>query len=313
MGQYKIREYHFGDEEKISNLLDKFTPHKRDMKFWVWINQILPIKKNIIVVGEYNGEIVGHYAISPQHINFFGETLNSGIGIHAFVHPEHRKNMIIFQITKKAFDLAKDRELDFIYGFPNKNFRLISERIDKWKKIDLFKSFEKEIYIKNKIHYDTIEVRPDNIFLLYSLLDKNTKNDFISISKNINYYLHRYILHPHKLYINLFLYKNDKLVGFVVYKIYENSKIHIIDYILSENMTYDNLISFTENSFVKKVSLWPSTKEELFILQKKNYNPIGFETYFGVKFINENLSQRIKNKILEKQNWILKMGDSDAF
>ena len=128
-----IRYYNPGDGKKISDLFTKNTTLLRDDKFWIWINRIL-CSDSIVAVAEKNNEIVAHYAFIPRNIIVGNEILKSGIGLHAVVSPDVRNSLSIFQISNLVYDKARKDGYDLIYGFPNTNYRLIQEKIER--KID---------------------------------------------------------------------------------------------------------------------------------------------------------------------------------
>ena len=126
--EINIRPYSRGDAKQIFGLFQKYTKYKRDASFWTWMNRIL--SDSIVVVAEEEGNIIGHYAILPRTcVLNNGLELKAGLGVHAFVAPDRRNEISIFSISSLAYKLAKEKGIDFVYGFPNQNYRLIQEKI----------------------------------------------------------------------------------------------------------------------------------------------------------------------------------------
>lgn len=75
-----VRLYESGDADGINAMFMKYLPYLRDRAFWLWINRI--IGESISVVAEYQGKIVGHYAVVPRTINFNGHKIKSAVNDH---------------------------------------------------------------------------------------------------------------------------------------------------------------------------------------------------------------------------------------
>jgi len=315
----KVREYISGDSEKISSFFTEQTPYLRDSTFWIWINRMISDEKSIIIVAEFENKIIGHYAIIPQQVNVFGKTYSAAFAIHAFIHPDFRKSFLIFQITKKMYKVAKEHGIDFLYGFPNENFRDIQIKADKWKQVSLFNSLEKDstTFIDTNFSIIPIEDNYKDIYFLSEILDATTEKNNIYIQKSLNYYVNRYIRHPQKLYQNFFIVQNDQRVGFICLKIYDNgqSKIgHLIDYILIEDISFQDIIQTIENYFhdkVSKLSVWKFSEDTRKILLNNNFKENGLQTFLGVKMLTNN--EELESTLVDFSNWNLCMGDSDAF
>jgi hypothetical protein len=317
-----IREYKVGDAMKIYTLFSSHTHYKRDAPFWVWINRLISDDRSIIVVAEVDGVIVGHYAIVPRVCKLSAEVeLRCGLGIHAFVAPDYRKMVTIFSITKLAYKIASLKGYDFIYGFPNPNFRLLQEKIEGWTQISTFNAFVKQLKIPDntQLLLEWELVHPNNFdqyFLINELLEISDKKA-IHFTKTLPYIINRYVNHPQKLYQNWLLSKDGKLVGLIVTKkiFYDKKRVHIIDYLLKDDsylsdMLVDFETKFSSNSDV--AILWPDSKEFSDLIIKKGYEQIGFDTFFGVKILSQK-AIAIREELTKFSNWSLNMGDSDAF
>lgn len=313
----KIREYINSDRDKICQLLSEFTEYKRDREFWVWINRLIGLEESIVTVATNGDEIIGHYAIVPHNLIINERPIKSGLGIHAFIHPKYRGKVLMYKISELAYQIAEKKGFNVIYGFPNVNYRNIQIKIEGWKEVNLFKSIEiniEDAKVKNnKLNLIKVLDNHSDLFKLDEIISKRQTNNYIRIDKNINYYRNRYISHPQNLYECFFVYDNSEIVAFVVFKIFEKTKGHIIDYIISKDISESEIIQITLGYFknkVKSVIFWPINNKfnkELNLLENKKYS---FETFLGVKFIN-NFPK--SETLIDFTNWELMMGDSDAF
>lgn len=315
--EINIRPYQCGDAEKIFNLFQRYTPYKRDEAFWIWINRILA--HSIISVAELNGDIVGHYAIFPRICRLKnGSLLRAGLGIHAFVEPKHRDKVSIFSISSLAYKLAKESGIQFIYGFPNINYRLIQEKIERWKKVALFNALVKrptQITSSLKFNWKKIEERDyKDLFELNELFEKSELkyNGFLS---GLDFWYKRYFYHPQNLYEIWKLDNNGLTLGFLVSKLFEVDgfiRLHIIDFLLSDKYKLTDFLPDIESKFstVKEMVFWPFNIEISKSLKDYGFFEEGFDTYFGIKILDKSIDDSL---ILEFKDWHLAMGDSDAF
>lgn len=319
-----IREYNNYDRDKICSLLERNTNYQRDQQFWIWINKCIGFMSPIIVIAEIDSKVVGHYAIIPHPIVVAGEIENAGLGIHALIDSEYRSKVSIFDITSLAYKIAQERGLKFIYGFPNENYRFIQEKIERWKKVALFKSIDfstkdEALAIENsdyKLSKCTNSYK--DLFLLDELVTNQIKDSKNYIFKNLIYYKTRYLEHPQNIYRCFFVYKKDSLSGFVVFKEfleYPSSKGHLIDFIKTPSLSEEELVSVTFGYFRNKVdviSFWPNNSSFRQTLTGIANAKEGFNTYFGIKILDIEFG-KTHNNLLDIDSWELVMGDSDAF
>jgi hypothetical protein len=312
-----IRPYQCGDAGKIFSLFQRYTPYQRDEGFWIWINRLLA--HSIISVAELNGDIVGHYAILPRTCRLKnGFLLQTGLGIHAFVEPQHRDKLSIFLISSLAYELAKERGIQFIYGFPNINYRLIQEKIERWKKVALFNALVKRPTQNTsslKFNWKKIETNDyKDLLELNEFFEKNELkyNRFLS---DLDFWYKRYFYHPQNLYEIWKLDNNGLSSGFLVSKFFEVDgfiRLHIIDFQLSRKYNLIDFLPDIESKFstVKEIVFWPFNIEVSKSLKAYGFIEEGFDTYFGIKILDKSIDDSL---ILDFKDWHLAMGDSDAF
>lgn len=313
-----IREARIEDRDNICSLLSYNSAYKRDREFWIWINKVIYNSESITSIAEHNNKIVGHYAILPNRIVNGNKRFSSGIGIHAFIHPDYRGKVFMYKISELAYEQAKKEGIQIVYGFPNINYRQIQLKIEGWEEISTFSSKDFDLKeIKYNLHKN-IRLEPfintfENQFKLDRLITWKMEYGNFKFYKNLNFYINRYVNHPQKLYQCYFIYKNQLLEGFIVFKIFEVNRGHIIDFVKSSNLTIEELIDISIDYFKDKVnilSLWPVNYELNKYLNYIGNFTSGFETFFGIKVLDKNVPfDEIKNF----SKWELMMGDSDAF
>ncbi|MGB0879295.1 MAG: GNAT family N-acetyltransferase [Polaribacter sp.] len=316
------------DADGICSLLNRVAPqYDRKINFWVWINRLLSEEKSIIAVAEFEGQIIGHYAIIPQKIIINNTEYRVGFGIHALIEDDKKSLVAIYEISGFAYKEAKKSGLKFVYGFPNQNYRLIQEKIERWKKVDLFKAYEIDIkdysIESNSICHEIskLDTSFDAIFNVSKVLDSRNITSENSLKKSLNYYINRYLKHPHDLYES-YLVKNEQgKMACIFLKKYTDingeTKGHLIDYIKENEFNYNTLMN-TSISILKElntevISLWPINQKVKMFLDSKNVKQNGFETFFAIKFLDKTFEKEHGENLLNIKNWTLNMGDSDAF
>ena len=108
------------------------------------------------------------------------------------------------------------------------------------------------------------------------------------------------------------------MVGFIVTKIFNFTKGHIIDFIIDGDIKHDDIIKLSNNYFfdegISELSVWPTSTEFTKAFHKvyDDYYE-GFNTNFYVKFLDDGFKTKYGDKIVDIINWNLPMGTSDAF
>lgn len=320
MSEVVIRNYKSHDAEGINAMFTKYLPYVRDEKFWVWLNRIIG-GRSIAFVAEYEGKIIGHYAIVPRDMLYKGEIIKAALSVHAFVDPDYRNKVFIFQITQKLYQFAKQQGIQLIYGFPNANYRTIQLKIEKWKQVDLFKSFEYDLRENDAPRIDSIDspiIQNIDFTTLYEISQIEDNSSVISLLSDARYWMERYMLHPQKLYELYALRKDSRIIGYFVTKIYESGDVkyyHLIDYKLLPKANYPDLLNAYEKLGREKnmdvLSVWQGDDAFKESISEKGFQQKGFETFLGIKVLDESLEG--VEDILNINNWRLVMGDSDAF
>tara|TARA_Y100000004_G_scaffold117886_1_gene132442 strand:- start:247 stop:1203 length:957 start_codon:yes stop_codon:yes gene_type:complete len=318
MSKILIRQANVEDSNAIIKLLNKEWSHhwwsKENPKdFWVWNNENLSHRESIVSVATYNNDIIGHYCILPKLLKINNTLIESGIGILATVDSDFRNDVSIMDISKFAYEKAQESGMKMIYGFPNDNYYLIQEKLERWDKVHRYKS--KEINISKK--FET-SFKLEELSNSHTIFDNVKVDEMISIHKDSNYCYNRYIKHPRDIYKSFLIYKDNDVVGFLVTKIFNSSKGHIIDFIINGEIECDDIIKLANNYFLENdvtdLSYWP-TSETFTNSLNKIYDTIndGFNTNFYVKFLDDSFKTKYKDKITNINNWNLPMGVSDVF
>jgi len=321
-----IREANFSDRDKIIGLFNSLRlPYQRDREYWVWLNRIVTSDKSIVCIAEYEGNIIAHYAIVPIDMNVQGVKFRGALGVNAVVHPDFRDKVQMYRVTSFAYKLARQRQIDFMYAFPNKYYWEIQTKIEGCTLLKTLPSYVlQSVKLRDNSKYSLTEVGStfQDYFEIDNLSDFYNQTNKIGVHKNLSYYINRYINHPQNLYQCFFIRDiNNVTIGFVVFKTYTDPYTnlkhgHLIDFVRSESIDDKTLIDISLNYFaeknIDKVIFWPINTDFRNTLELTEYKA-GFLSFPCIKVFNKEMNSEIVDFISNIDNWNLFMGDSDAF
>ena len=299
--------------EGVISLYSRVIPeHKRDIRYYNWLNKVV-YPETITAVCYHNKKVIGHYAIHKSKCQLDNNTeIVIGYGTQAVLDPEYNNSVSIFDISSYCLELAKCDGIQVVYGFPNNNYALIQEKIERWdkiKKIDAvnlnYKKFE------NNSDLDFSEV--NDITDLKKCLDniKNINpNNKIKIIRDSNYYINRYLKKPTNNYLIYKVTRGKNILGFIFTKYYQDNFYHLVDSLYDNSkVCYNQIVKIflTTNYKKKTVSIWDVPER----IRKDHEESKGFKTHFLSK--NLSLKNDVYCRLLDYNLWQLQLGDSDAF
>jgi len=80
-----------------------------------------------------NGNVGGYYGVFPCEVKINGEVLLSSQSGDTMTGPDHRKKGLFTNLAKKTYELTKQLNFTFVFGFPNENSLPGFERKLNWK------------------------------------------------------------------------------------------------------------------------------------------------------------------------------------
>ena len=317
----KIRKYKNGDEigiMKLDRMVEEHPWNRRNLKNWFWkYKGNNPAGRSLVWVAEINRKIVGTFSIIPMNYKIGSKYFKGSNSIAMIIHPKWQNKGLIKYVSDKLFEDAKVKKLKFVYGYPNQNAYELHKRVFNYKDINNQNLFYKKLksFKQNKL---SCEVKKILYFdKSFNLLWKKLSRQYDVINeRNSNFLNWRYLSRPdHKYYCFKFTNKN-KILGYVVLKIYRFNKIktgHFIDIFCNQfsKSIFKDMIEFGCKFFneqgCKDVSLWIQGSQNL---EKKILNmkfKIKSTRPFICKLFEKNLYLKKK---LNKRKWYFNMGDS---
>jgi len=68
-----------------------------------------------------NGIAAAYYGVIPCFFKLDGKTVLAAQSADTMTHPDHRKQGLFQRLAAKTYDLAREQNIQFIFGFPNQN------------------------------------------------------------------------------------------------------------------------------------------------------------------------------------------------
>lgn len=277
------------------------------LNFWRWSN-----RARLIQYAEKNQGIIAHYGVQPRLVRIGNNNIQGGLGIHFGAHPEHGSVPVLLETLDRIETRCKKIGLKFIFGFPNDNSWPFLNRIAEWKEVSDVTALTIPLEKLDKVS-DNTEKLP--LFERWHSLKHSEfhNGESVRVQKDVSQLEWRYKECPNEAY---YIIEKEK-EGFLVLKTYVKEKEkhgHIIEWGVNGNdkQTQTNLVKGAANFFREKnvdiVSTWMNQLHPAFkVLRELGFERSGFTTHLGYK----PLSPDVPN--LEKYNWLISMGDSDAF
>ena len=117
------------DKEELLKFWNESREKKLDGKY-KWIYEGNPAGEAVyfLIKDDETDECVGCQAVFSRQFSIKGVNLRAAVVGDLFVHKEYRTMWSAVELARKVISLVQEKELDLIYGFPNKK----SELVMKW-------------------------------------------------------------------------------------------------------------------------------------------------------------------------------------
>jgi GNAT superfamily N-acetyltransferase len=119
--RWSAREYRQGDGQALQDLHDSVFGTQVSADTWEWQYLRSPAGQAVVVVAESDEGIAGQYALIPLRMKAQGRLCIGGLSLDTMVHPDYRGQGVFLRLAERVYQLAAERGIDFVYGFPNQN------------------------------------------------------------------------------------------------------------------------------------------------------------------------------------------------
>lgn len=213
------------DEQQRSSTL-------RGDRYWDWKFNDNPYGKPFLIVFEIRDKIVGVANLWPWEFTCRGQTIKALQPSDAAVMQEYRGNGLFKKSRLYAIDLAKYKEYQLIFNFPNKNSLPVYEslgwdylgRVSWWVKILKPINLVKGYFSKDKATASEIDVEylVDTTFL-DGIVDKSPSFDgYLKVNRVKGFHKWRYADRPNRSY-GMVVYEGNRKTTAAVFTINQNN------------------------------------------------------------------------------------------
>lgn len=317
----RVRGFEPADAARICALFQRHTAYRRDAAFWWWLHRALPAQPSFVAVAVAGAEIVGHYAILPLALReAAGRVFRAGLGVQAFVSPAHRQAVSICEISAHAYRQAAAAGLELVVGFPNANYRLVQEKLERWRRVALFPAWTKAA---GPVAPEGAELAPvrweddgERHAALALLEEADQRPGTVRIAGLARWWEARYRQHPQRPYQFHWLREAGERRGLAVTKQFGaegERRAHLIDHVLAPDAAPGALLrAFAREQAGRtdRLVLWPEEPAFTAALVEEGFQPDGFDTWFGGRALGGAGGPAGWETAAA---WRLPMGLSDAF
>lgn len=319
MGTLTFRPYQPGDESGIIELYRAVFNLEIPLSSWQWMYQIVPDVDAIVVVAENQTGIIGHYAVQSRPFWLHGQSCLAGLAVGTMIHPDARNVTTLVDMAHLAYDLCREKGLQFLYAFPNDTAWKVRQLLLGWQALPQIIEWVGEVK-RWEIPTNEIQVYQELPTALHLSLPKDEEN-YTSIGGGrtpawLNW---RFFQKPDTQYKLLVAGSLSDMQGYAVLKEYHSADVHyghIVDWQVPgyETATAKNLLISTLNEFAHsgcdRISCWALAKSSLFhLLPEFGLTPTGRKTNFGYF----NLALENEAVLANNDSWNIYMGDSDVY
>ena len=107
------------DEPGILDLFRLTHGHAPTAAFQAWRFETDPASPRIAVIAEDSGRIVGQYALWGTPLNIGGQKVSGAQSLDTMTHPLYRGQGMFVTLAQACMEIARERGVEVLYGFPN--------------------------------------------------------------------------------------------------------------------------------------------------------------------------------------------------
>lgn len=324
----KIQPILFQDQpisfEEVKKSWKEAFSRDLSIQYWHWRFENNPYEQQIkaAYIIEEN-TVAAFYAVSPCLIELSDhQVVKAGLMNMGFTHPRFQGNGYYLKINQLLHEQLIKEDYVCCFGFANHNSHYPYRKYLGWKDLSILTNFERMYtnrFINNHVFdeadYSINRVNSENI-LAIAEYTVGSENRFF-VRRDNNFMQWRIVRNPmHDYYILKTQTKSIADIG-IVYKIYQNESVDIMEIFVREEKAIDkrviytaliNALDFLQNKYKIKLSLWSNLySEEHLQLEKAGFRENAFSTYFGIQnFTKDSELERISN-------WHYRFIDSDIY
>lgn len=272
VGNFEIRPYQPGDEDKINETFNRVFNTSRSINGWKWKFK-KPNDSRILLAYNQNKKLITHYAVTTDRFQFDSRSFTIGQSLDTFSvrHPDAIRLKLFENVVRHFFGLfGSKKDVAIMYGFPGTRILKLGTMKLDYGTATPIQYWEKEItdtathVIKNKPN----QLFVPNITKLNGLWNRSKNRYPASIIRDGNWFFKRYLSKPSNNYQYIAHSKWWNYQCFAVY-ITQNDTLQIIDIVWNGKKKEDvislekSILNRARYRGIKKMSMWLSGDSNL--------------------------------------------------
>lgn len=314
----EIRGYTKGDELAIIALFEITFKQKMSLEQWNWRFTNNPAGKHWIKLMWQEGQLIGHYAVSPLIMEINGKEVMTAHSLATMTHPEHGGKGIFKALSNALYDdLEKNLGCKAIWGFPNNNSHYGFVNSLDWKDIGVIHTLGMAFHNAQHQTSDVIIEEFENFSSAHvAFIDKNIHSYPIKVKRSTAYLNWRYTEKPAVKY-KKFFGQIEGINYLAVTKIYPTGKpeiwdLNIVELYVDDHKIVNQLIAAIGKVYslnFDRVITWKNLHNKEHIQLEK----LGFVLTHPQTYLSARIHADMNSEFREMKNWYFSMGDSDVF
>jgi hypothetical protein len=319
------------------------------LRWWNWMYKENPAVSRIWLA-EDQGKIIGQYPLVLTNLKFGNITVKASQNINLEVHPDYRRQGIFLSLEKKALENLAKEAINITFGFPNdasypghieSGWLDIADTRKVWKPLGWENILKTRINNKCLLNLCTIFTsmlsklmwRASEVPVVKGLLitkvssfDDRINEFWIRVSsqfriigiRNKDYLNWRYATVPDVKY-SIYIAENDsRIYGYLVLRYLQRNfaKVAVIYDLLAETEEVVQCLLHTASEHCQKNGMdyivWSGIANRAYLraFRKRGFIHVPFQK--GQKFLAYSSDPKVsKGFLMNPQNWIIQIGDSD--
>lgn len=311
-----VKSYQPRDEQAIVDLFKVVFGRSMSPAYWQWRFGNNPTGKILIDLAWSGDVLAGHYAVSPVVVSVDGREHLTALSMTTMTHPDYRGRGLFVTLSEGVYQRMTDEGLAMVWGFPNIYSHRGFVRDLAWVDIYEVPTFRRMLAEGKPMPEPSVQITELVTFdVRFDQLWDEVKDKARVWTKRDSRYLDwRYGQNPDNKYTTLGHMAEGWLLGYAIYKCYQNS-IDLVDILYTNDAVGLDLIygvaqrAKRENAIA--INTWLNCALSLHRKLEKhgfcNSEPI---TYLGARVLRPELDA---SEVYSFRNWYLTMGDSDVY
>ena len=266
-----------------------------------------------------DGVIACFYAISPRIIlNPKGERKKAGLMNIGFTHPKFQGKGYYLLVNNAMHEELRSMGFACIFGFANHNSHYSYRKYLGWHDLSTVNNFRLNLATTNLIKTyagdcNCLEFVPTSSDL-EAFADSVVSQEVYHVERSKDFLNWRLLASPLESYRFLKISSNGSIIGFAIFKVWNNLEMDIMEVFYSDNRFINNQQFFLtifdkahELGF-SSINMWSNLhSEEHLLLERLGFREDKFSAYYGIINFTEEFI------IDDVRNWHFRFLDSDVY